>query len=57
MKAPSAFKDSATSGIIPAVLAIGRSTFPQALICTLRRVANVRDRHQDFADLSSSVTL
>jgi DNA-binding CsgD family transcriptional regulator len=41
MKAPSAFKDPATSDIIPAVLAIGRPTFPQALICTLRRVADV----------------
>jgi len=41
MKAPSAFKDSATSDITPAVLAIGRPTFPQALICSLRRVADV----------------
>ena len=56
MKAPSAFKDSSMSDITPPVLAIGRPTFPQALICTLRRVANVGDRHQDFADLSSSVT-
>jgi DNA-binding CsgD family transcriptional regulator len=41
MKAPAAFKDSATIDIAPAVLAIGRPAFPQTLIDTLRRVAGV----------------
>jgi DNA-binding CsgD family transcriptional regulator len=41
MKARAAFKDSATIDIAPAVLAIGRPSFRQALIDTLRRVADV----------------
>jgi DNA-binding CsgD family transcriptional regulator len=40
MKPLGAFKDSA-GDITPAVLAIGRPGFPQALIGTLRRLANV----------------
>jgi DNA-binding CsgD family transcriptional regulator len=40
MKPLAAFKDSA-GDITPAVLAIGRPAFPQALIGTLRRLANV----------------
>jgi DNA-binding CsgD family transcriptional regulator len=40
MKAVPAFKDSGTD-IAPAVLAIGRPAFPQALIGTLRRIAGV----------------
>jgi hypothetical protein len=41
MKAPSAFTDQAAGDITPTVLAIGRPTFPQALIRTLRGVADV----------------
>jgi len=40
MKPLGAFKDG-SGDITPAVLAIGRPTFPQALISTLRRLANV----------------
>ena len=40
MKA-SAFRDQFIGDITPAVLAIGRATFPQALIGALRRVADV----------------
>jgi DNA-binding CsgD family transcriptional regulator len=40
MKAP-AFKETGSSDITPAVLAIGRPSFPQALLDTLRRVADV----------------
>ena len=40
MKAP-AFTEQAISAITPAVLAIGRTTFPQTLIGALRRVADV----------------
>src|SRR4051794_26088097 len=36
-----AFRDRVLGDITPAVLAIGRPTFPQALIGALRRVANV----------------
>lgn len=36
-----AFRDRAISDITPAVLAIGRSSFPQALIGALRQVADV----------------
>ncbi|KJC57549.1 LuxR family transcriptional regulator [Bradyrhizobium sp. LTSPM299] len=41
MKADSAFTTSAISDITPALLAIGRDGFPQALIGALRRVADV----------------
>ena len=41
MKARSAFTDQAAGDITPTVLAIGRPTFPQALIRTLRGVADV----------------
>ena len=41
MKASAAFKDSAMSDITPALLAIGRPAFAEALIHTLRRVADV----------------
>lgn len=41
MKARSAFKATATADISPAVLAIGRPSFPQALIDTLRRAGGV----------------
>jgi DNA-binding CsgD family transcriptional regulator len=41
MKAPAAFTDQAAGDITPTVLAIGRPTFPQALIGTLRDVAEV----------------
>jgi len=40
MKAP-AFKETCSGDIAPAVLAIGRPSFPQALIDTLRRTADV----------------
>jgi DNA-binding CsgD family transcriptional regulator len=40
MKAP-AFKEMGSGDITPAVLAIGRPSFPQALLDTLRRVAEV----------------
>ncbi|WP_024517200.1 helix-turn-helix transcriptional regulator [Bradyrhizobium sp. Tv2a-2] len=40
MKAP-AFRETGAGDIVPAVLAIGRPSFPQALIDTLRRVADV----------------
>ena len=40
MKAP-AFKDTRSGDIAPAVLAIGRPSFPQVLIEVLRRVADV----------------
>ena len=40
MKAP-AFKDTGSGDIAPAVLAIGRPSFPQVLIGTLRRTAGV----------------
>jgi DNA-binding CsgD family transcriptional regulator len=40
MKAP-AFKDTSSGDIAPAVLAIGRPSFPQVLIDTLRRTAGV----------------
>jgi DNA-binding CsgD family transcriptional regulator len=40
MKAP-AFKDVGSGEIAPAVLAIGRPSFPQVLIATLRRTADV----------------
>jgi hypothetical protein len=35
------FKEQSSADIAPAVLAIGRPSFPQALIGTLRRVADV----------------
>lgn len=41
MKADYAFKTSVVSDITPALLAIGRDSFPQALIGALRRVAGV----------------
>ena len=41
MKAPAAFTDRAAGDIAPTVLAIGRPTFPQALIHSLRGVADV----------------
>ncbi|TWB94612.1 DNA-binding CsgD family transcriptional regulator [Bradyrhizobium macuxiense] len=41
MKADHAFKTSVVSDITPALLAIGRDGFPQALIGALRRVAGV----------------
>ncbi|MBR0799730.1 helix-turn-helix transcriptional regulator [Bradyrhizobium jicamae] len=41
MKADFAFRTSAVSDITPALLAIGREAFPQALIGALRRVADV----------------
>jgi len=41
MKAASAFNTSVVSDITPALLAIGREAFPQALIGALRRVADV----------------
>lgn len=41
MKADFAFKSSVISDITPALLAIGRDAFPQALIGALRRVADV----------------
>jgi DNA-binding CsgD family transcriptional regulator len=41
MKAEAAFSEHAINQITPAVLAIGRPTFPQALIGALRRVADV----------------
>ncbi|MES5487878.1 helix-turn-helix transcriptional regulator [Bradyrhizobium sp. INPA03-11B] len=41
MKADYAFKTSVVSDITPALLAIGRDGFPQALIGALRRVAGV----------------
>ncbi|MBR1121737.1 helix-turn-helix transcriptional regulator [Bradyrhizobium lablabi] len=41
MKASAAFNNFAINDITPAVLAIGRTTFPQALISALRRVADV----------------
>ena len=40
MKAP-AFKDAGAGDIAPAVLAIGRPSFPQVLIDTLHRAADV----------------
>ncbi|WGS21618.1 MULTISPECIES: helix-turn-helix transcriptional regulator [unclassified Bradyrhizobium] len=41
MKAELAFRQSAISDITPALLAIGRDSFPQALIGALRRVGDV----------------
>ncbi|QOZ23011.1 helix-turn-helix transcriptional regulator [Bradyrhizobium sp. CCBAU 51753] len=41
MKAARAFTPDVVSDITPALLAIGRDSFPQALIGTLRRVADV----------------
>jgi len=41
MGAPRAFRDLPADDIAPAVLAIGRPAFPQVLLDTLRRVANV----------------
>ena len=41
MKADFAFKTSVVSDIAPVLLAIGRDSFPQALIGALRRVADV----------------
>ena len=41
MKAPQAHKGTGENDIAPAVLAIGRPLFPQALIGALRRVAGV----------------
>jgi DNA-binding CsgD family transcriptional regulator len=41
MKAPQALKGTGENDITPAVLAIGRPSFPQALIGALRRVAGV----------------
>jgi DNA-binding CsgD family transcriptional regulator len=41
MGAPRAFRGVPADDIVPAVLAIGRPSFPQVLLDTLRRIANV----------------